>query len=199
MTEKEMGSVGLHGHRFRIAAWAVAALLLMLPLIAMQFSDQVDWKAADFVVFGAMLAGVGVTFELAAAYTGNTMYRIAVGVAVVSAFVLVFVNLAVGVIGTENNTANLMYGGVLAVGVIGAVVARFQPGGMAQAMIATAVAQALVAAIALIARFGSTGPAWPLDILMFTGALTSMWLLSAWLFRKAARVESPEETELELD
>ena len=100
-------------------------------------------------------------------------------------------NGAVGVIGTESDDANLMYGGVLAVGVIGAVIARFRPDGMARALFATALAQALVAVIALIAGLGSTGPIWPRGILILTGFFTALWLISAWLFREAARERTP--------
>jgi len=64
---------------------------------------------ADFAVFGALLLGVGVTFELAARKTGNIVYRSAVGVALAAAFILVWVNGSVGVIGSEDNDANLMY------------------------------------------------------------------------------------------
>ncbi len=66
--------------------------------------------------------------------------RSAVGVALATAVILMWVNGAVGVIGSENNDANLMYFGVLAVGIIGAVIARFQPRGMALALFATALA-----------------------------------------------------------
>lgn len=52
---------------------------------------------------------------------------------------------------------------------------------------APGLAQVLVAVIALIAGFGSTGPSWPLDILVATVIFATLWLLSAWLFRKAAR------------
>ena len=55
------------------------------------------------------------TCELAARMTGNSAYRAAVGVAVAAAFILVWMNLAVGIIGTEDNPAKLMYGGVLPV------------------------------------------------------------------------------------
>lgn len=88
-------------------------------------------------------------------------------------------NLAVGIIANEENPANLMYGGVLAVGIIGAVFARFQPLGMARALVATALAQTAVAVIALIAGFG--------DTLILTGFFVALWLTSARLFRKAAR------------
>jgi hypothetical protein len=154
--------------------------MLLLPLIAMQITDEVNWGVADFVLFGAMLAGAGGTFELAARMTGNHAYRAAVGVALAAAFILVWMNLAVGIIGSEENRANLMYGGVLAVGIIGAVIARFQPHGMARALVGTAVAQALVAVIALIAGWGYASV-----LTLLTGFFVGLWLISAWLFRKA--------------
>jgi hypothetical protein len=95
-------------------------------------------------------------------------------------------NLAVGIIGSEDNPANLMYGGVLAVAIVGAVVARFQPHGMARALVATALAQALAGAIALMAGWGSTGANWPQVIVILTLFFAALWLGSAWLFRKAA-------------
>ena len=182
--------VGRRGNRSRIAGWSAATLLLLLPLVAMQFTDEVVWDVADFAIAGTLLVGAGVTLELAARRTGNGAYRAAVGVALGAAVILVWVSGAVGVIGSESNDANLMYGGVLAVGVIGALIARFRPHGMARALLATALAQALVAVIALIAGLGSTGPIWPRDILMLTGFFVALWLGSASLFQKAARGEA---------
>src|SRR5687767_14981326 len=156
------------GSRWRIAPWAFAALLLLLPLVAMQFTDEMVWDETDFIVFGAMLAGACGAWELAARVTGNTAYRAAIGVALAAAFILVWMNLAVGIIGSEDNPANLMYGGVLAVAIVGAVIARFQPYGMARALVATALAQALVAVIALIAGLGYT--------LILTGFFVALWL-----------------------
>lgn len=171
--------------RWRIAMWTAAALILLLPLIAMQFTDEVVWTVTDFAIFGALLVGVGVTFELAAKKTGNTAYRSAVGVALAAAFILVWVNGAVGIIGSEDNDANLMYYGVLAVGIIGALIARFQPRGMARALFATALAQALVAVIALIAGMGYPWSG-PLEILVLNGFFVALFVGSAWLFRRAA-------------
>ena len=178
-TEAENGS-GRRANPWRTAVWGAAALILWLPLFAMQFTEEVAWDLADFALFGAMLAGACGTYELCARVTDNSAYRAAVGVALAAAFILVWLNLAVGVIGDEDNPANLMYGGVLAVGIIGAVVARFQPLGMARALVATALAQAWVA---LIAGSGHT--------LLLTGLFVALWLTSAWLFRKAARERVP--------
>ena len=116
-------------------------------------------------------------------------YRSAVGVALATAVILLWVNGAVGVIGSENNDANLMYLGVLAVGIIGAVIARFQPRGMALALFATALAQALVTLVALIAGLGYPASG-PLEILGLNGFFIALWVGSAWLFRSAAREQS---------
>jgi hypothetical protein len=168
----------------------IAAFILLLPLVAMQFTDEVVWDETDFAVMGALLLGACGVYELAARMTGNIAYRAAVGVAVVAAFILIWINLAVGIIGSEDSSANLMYGGVLAVGILGALIVRFQPDGMARALAATALAQALVGVIALIAGFGSTAESWPEAIVFLTGFFAALWLVSAWLFRKAAREQT---------
>ena len=67
------------------------------------------------------MVGAGLIYKRATRKMGSVMYR-AVGVAVVTAFILVWMNLAVGLIGNESNPANLMYGGVLVVGVIGVII-----------------------------------------------------------------------------
>ncbi len=185
---------GRRGSRWRIALWGMAALLLLLPLLAMQFTDEVAWDLADFAIFAAMLVGACGTYELAARMTGNPAYRAGVGVALAAAFALAWVNGAVGIIGNEDDPANMMYGGVLVVGILGAVLARFRPHGMARAMVATAFAQAVVAVVALIAGWGSTGPSWPRDILALTGFFVALWLGSALLFRKAARGRADQGT-----
>jgi hypothetical protein len=148
---------------------------------------HVDWDILDFAVFGAMLVAVGVIYRLIKRQSRNMIYRLAAGVALAASFLLLWINAAVGVIGDESNDANLMFFGVLAVGLIGSVVARLQPHGMARALYATALAQALVATIALMAELGSTAPVWPKDILILNGFFIALWLLSAALFQKAAR------------
>ena len=177
---------GPRGSRWRVAAWTAAALLLLLPLVAMQFTDEVVWSAADFATFGALLLGVAGTYELAARKTGDTAYRAAVGVALAAAFLLIWINLAVGIIGDEGNDANLMYVVVLAVGAIGAIIARFRPHEMARTLFATSLAQASAGVIALIAGWGSPGSG-PLEIVALNGFFATLFVASALLFRKAAR------------
>ncbi len=171
---------GRRGGRWRMAAWAVAALILLAPLV---FSDEVNWTASDFVFAGVLLFGSLGIYELMARKTGDTVYRFAVGVAVAAAFLLIWVN---GAVGITDSDADGMYVGVLAVGFIGALLARFRPLGMALAMFATALALVSVSVIALVAgivpAFNSA-----FEILGITGFYVTLFVGSALLFRKAAR------------
>lgn len=178
---------GRRWSRWRITGWSAVGIILLLPLIAMQFTEEVNWTGGDFVFAGVLLASVGIAYELAVRKSSDTVYRCAAAVALAAAFLLVWVNGAVGIIGSENNAANLMYAGVLAVAISGAFVAQCRPRGMARAMFATALAQVLVGVIALAAGLGASGPGWPLDVVGCTGLFAALWLLSAWLFRSAAR------------
>ena len=83
--------------RWRIAMWGGAALLLLLPLVAMQFTDEVAWSPADFLIFGAMLVAACGAYELAVRMTSRTAYRAAAGLTIAAAFLLLWAQLAVGV------------------------------------------------------------------------------------------------------
>lgn len=119
--------------------------------------------------------------------THNTTYRMAIGVALAAAFILIWLSLGVGIIGRDGDPANLMYFGVLAVGITGAFMARFRPRGMARALSATAIAQASVTAIAISAGLGYPWSG-PLELSILNGTFIALFAGSAWLFRRAALV-----------
>lgn len=162
-------------------------VLLLVPLTAMRFTDEVDWTALDFSVAGGLLFGAGLSFVLLVRTAGSFACRAAAGIAVAAALMLVWVNLAVGIIGAGNNPANLMYAGVVAIEVIGVLWARLRPTGMSHALSATAIAQAGVAVIALAGGLGANEPPGPLGILALNGFFVALFALSALLFRHAAR------------
>ena len=193
MPGKSENRGGRRGSRLRIAAWAaVVALILLIPLIAMQFSDEWNWDLFDFVFAGALLFGAGLTYELVAKKGGTTAYRAAVGVAVAIALILVWVNAAVGIIG-DDESVNLMYFGVLAIGIIGALIARLRPQGMARALFAMAIAQMLVPVIVLtIPNFRGVlvEPPGVVGVFGLNAFFVMLWIGSAWLFRKAAREQN---------
>jgi hypothetical protein len=115
----------------------------------------------------------------------SNAYLSAIGVALVAAFLLVWLSLGVGIIGADGDPANLMYFGVLAVGIVGAIIARLQPLGMARTMLAMALAQVLVTAIALIAGLGLPYSG-PLELIGLNGFFVALFAGSAWLFQQAA-------------
>jgi hypothetical protein len=166
-----------------MAAWAAAALILLLPLIAMQLTDEVSWSASDFVFAGGLLFGALGAYELALRKTTDTAYRGAVGVALAAVVLLLWAN---GAVGITDGAADATYPAVPAVGIIGAIVARFRPHGMALAMYATALAQASIGVIALAAGMV---PAYnsAFEILGITGFFAALFVTSALLFREATR------------
>lgn len=114
----------------------------------------------------------------------DTAYRFAVGLALTAALLIVWLNAAAGLIGIEDDDpANLLYAGVLAVGFVGALIARLQPRGLARASFATALAQALVGMIAL----GLPNTASPVQIVIVHGVFVALFAGAASLFRYAAR------------
>ena len=119
--------------------------------------------------------------------TGDTSYKAAVALAVATVLILSWVIGAVGVLGADGDPADLMYIGVLAVGITGAIIVRFQPMGMARAMIVMALAQALVTVIALIIGKQDAPYMSVFEIVSLNSFFVSLFLGSARLFQKAAR------------
>ena len=171
----------------RIAGWGGAAVIMLLPLVAMRVTSEVDWSFSDFVVMGALLGGCGLVLELATRKSDSLAYKLGVSMAVAASFLLVWVNGAVGFLGNEGNPANLMFLGVIAVAVIGSLLARSRPPAMARAMVAAAAAQVAAGVTGLAAGWASPGSDGIYEVVVGTSLFTGLWLASAWLFRKAAR------------
>lgn len=145
------------------------------------------WDAFDFALASTLVAGTGVAYAFEARRTDDAAYRFALGFALATALFLVWMILAVGLIGAEGDPFDLMYGGVLAVGIIGAIIARLRPHGMARALFATALAQAMVAVIALLIGKHRAEASSVSEILIGNGLFVALLLGSAVLFRVAAQ------------
>ena len=162
----------------RILGWCAVAGLLALPLVAMQFTDEVNWTAEDFIAAGIVLGAAGFGTEFLLRRSDSHSYRLGAVVAVLAAFLTVWANLAVGMIGNEGNPYNLLFGGVIATALLGMILARFRAGGMAAAMAVAGAAQAAIGAFGLAAdpRGG-----------LFSMGFAGLWLLAAALFWHASR------------
>ena len=175
------GGAAWGGTSWRWIGRGTAAALLLVPLIA-----RFPWTLSDYVFAAVLFALVGGGFELAVRASSSGAYRGGVAVALAASFLLIWLNAAVGIIGNEDNPANLMFFVVILIALAGAIVARFRADGMARAMAVAAIAQGLVAAIAFIGHLGAHEPPGPGGVVMLIGAFAAMWALSAWLFRRAA-------------
>jgi hypothetical protein len=157
--------------------------MFVAAVAAKPFFGEPDW-VASLQQTGLLLIGVGLAIDFASRKSGQAAYRAALGFALCSVLLLGWANGAVGIIGSEDNRANLMYGGVVLVGFLGACVARFKPKGMARALFASAVAQTLVTGVALVGQMGEpyTGP---VELLTINGFFVALFVGSAVLFSKA--------------
>lgn len=166
----------------------VTALILAIPALGNRFGDW-HWNLGGFVFAGSLLFGLGLSYQLITRNVDTIAYRAALGIALAAAFVLAWMNFVQAA--DDVNPHALMYLWVPLVGIIGAAIARFQPAGMARALFATALAQALFLAIALVSRDPQATPWTPAVLRGFglNAPLGILFFVSALLFRRAARAQ----------
>ncbi|WP_373353938.1 hypothetical protein [Pseudoroseicyclus sp. CXY001] len=177
-----MGNLARAG-QLRLALWGGAGLLLLVPLVAMQLGTGVDWSAGDFLFAATMLGGAGAAFEIGIRAGRSWRYRAGLALALFGAVTLVWACGAVGLLGSEGNPANLLYLGVIGIGLGGAIGARLEPAGMARAMIATAVALIAVGVLAIPAGWGGGSPV--VEILGLNAGFAALFAGAAAFFRRS--------------
>ena len=179
---------GRGGNPWLTAAWTTAtALILLTPLIAMQFTDEVNWTVGDFVFAGAMLLGAGVTVELAAR-AGGLAYQAGVVVALGTGILHIWITGAVGIIGSENNPGNQLYLAVVVIAIIGAIVTGGSAARMVWSMSLAALATVLAPITAYVANIAEPrSDVLAPEVYAATAVLAVGWLLSAFFFGKAAQ------------
>ena len=164
--------------RARPFAWGLAAALLLVPLAAMQFTQEVQWTLSDFLFAALLIGGVGLALELAVRISTSTSYRAGAALGLAAGVLLIWANGAVGYIGNEDNPYNLAFFGVVAIAFAGALVSGFKAKGMAWTMLAAGIAHAAV---------GLGGAPNDPRTLPITVVFVAVWLGSARLFQAAAR------------
>lgn len=88
----------LHNHIVRIVL--VVAVVLLVPLVAMKFSDNVQWSLSDFVIIGTLVLSAGLLYELIANKTRSSKQRVTLGLVITFIVLLIWAELAVGVVGS---------------------------------------------------------------------------------------------------
>jgi hypothetical protein len=156
----------------RLAGWSTIAVLLSLPAIL-----RFPWTGSDFVVAAILLGSVGAGIELLARLGGNAFVRLGGIVVALTCFLTVWVNLAVGMIG-DDNAYNLLFLGVLAVAIGGALLTHYRP---------SAMVKVTLAAGALQVALGIKGYGMDPRGAVFSAAFGLFWLLAAALFAAGAK------------
>ncbi|NND07044.1 MAG: hypothetical protein HKN87_11755 [Saprospiraceae bacterium] len=176
----------------RLIGWILFVFcILLIPYVSMIFTDQINWKLSDFLVMGIALAGIGIFYELIVRQTKEVTYRTAFMIGLLGAFLLFWVNSAVGIIGSENQDANLLYSAVFVVGLVGALASRFEAKGMSITLMVASIVQMTVPMMALIiwppSRISWTPSV--IGVFLLSGFFALLFYLSSMLFRRAANNE----------
>lgn len=116
--------------------------------------------------------------------TQSTPYRIGAAIAVAAGLLQVWMNVAVGIVGSEENPTNLGFFMVVASAAACAFTARFRAEGMVRAMIATAALQAMLGVVIATAPVNADDA---MPILGLSGSFALLWLLAAALFHRSTR------------
>lgn len=77
-----------------------AQLVLLIPFVAMFFTEEVDWQVHDFIVAGFLLAGIGLAFELIVNGAKSNYRQVAFGIVLAALIMLIWLELAVGIFGS---------------------------------------------------------------------------------------------------
>lgn len=169
------------------------ALLLLVPLVAMQFTDEVVWTLGDFVFAGVLLFGTGMLLVLVATKSTGSSHKWGMGIAILSIFLLTWVNLAVGLVGHEGEPINTLYFIIPAVGFIGAFLSRFKSQGLCYTLCIMAVIPMIIAVIALMGYMQEPPHNSTTQILGVNMFFTVLFSLSAISFGNAVKDQNGAE------
>lgn len=165
---------------WRILGWGSAVLLILTPWVAMRFDTEVHWEANDFILATVVIGIIGALIELTVLLTNNWYSRIGGFVAILAGFFIFWSNLAVGMIGDESNSVNLLFGVVLLIAIIGAWLSSFHRNVLPAAMIAAGTTQCAIGLLAGI--WGSDFEGGVLTVL-----LSTLWWVASLLFAIGAK------------
>jgi hypothetical protein len=172
-------------NNWRIARWSVLALLLLTPLAMMQISDEWQWNFGGFIFAGTLLGGAGLLYELAEKASASRAYRAGASVALLASFLIVWTT----IVRDDGNAMSFFL--VILAAAVGGFAALFEPAGLARTMLGVAILQALLGIAMATAPVIASQPDGSLKALIYCAFFTALWLLSAALFRAAAKKAKP--------
>lgn len=166
---------------WRLAGWGSLAALLTLPAVAMRMGAQgVVWTASDFVFAAVLLGFLGGVVELSVRLARGRAERAGYLIAGVTAFLTVWINGAVGIIGDDDNVNQYFFYMVL-IGIVLSVLTWFRPAAMRWITGAIALGQPVMGLVATQTMPGH-GVEWGL-----LAVFALLWGGAAWYFNAGLR------------
>jgi hypothetical protein len=162
----------------RVALGALAAL--MVPLVASQFVEDWHWGAGGFVFVYVLFFATGMAYALIAKKMNMWAYKVGVGLALVTGFAFGWSNMVQ--VADSGHPENLVYYSVLVVGIVGALLARLQPRGLAYTLFAMAATLALI----VVVLPSGAPPDLARNMAIGHGAYVVLLIASGLLFRHAS-------------
>lgn len=165
----------------------VPAALLLLPFIGSLTVEGWNWTWSDFLFAWIIFTTTTAFFRfLVRQSAGSLAYQVGAALAVLTGFLIIWVTLAVQIIG-DDNPGNSLYLLTILGGFIGVLVARFQAGGLMRVAFAMAAALSLIPFVAHLRWPSDFSPGY-LHIQLASLGLAAMFVISGLLFRRAARL-----------
>jgi len=158
----------------------VALGLLMVPAVASRLVEGWNWPAGAFVLVYVLFFATGLVYALVARRMDAWSYKLGVGVALAAAFAFGWSTMVQTA--DSGHPERLWYLSVLVVGIVGALLARLKPRGLARTLFAMAVTLAL---IALMLPSGAP-PDFARRIALGHGVFVALFAASGLLFRHAS-------------
>lgn len=170
---------------WRILGWGGAVVLLLTPLVAMQFTHEVQWTEAEFIIAFAITGIIGALAELNVLITSNRFSRAGGFFAILAGSLVFWSNLGIGMIGNRGDTVNLLFGLVLLIAIIGAWLSSLHRHVLPAAMLAAGTVQCAI---------GLLGGIWGSDFWggVFTILLSALWWIAGLLYAIEAKHRGPD-------
>lgn len=165
---------------WRMTGWSVLFALFFLPAIAMRFTAEVDWTASDFLFAAVLLSALGIGAEIAVRVGRNAPHRMGIAIGALGGFLTVWINGAVGMLGSENEVTNLAFIALVGIAVVASFSVWFRPGQMRLIAAALAIGQFAVGIAAGLWTMPGHAVEW--GALAF---LAAIWSASAACFHLA--------------
>ncbi len=163
----------------------VPSILILLPLAGSLTVEGWNWTWHDFLMAWVVFAVTTAFLRfLVTRPVANLPYKAGAAIAVVTGFLITWVNLAVQIIG-EDNPGNGLYLLTILGGFLGVAVSRCRPAGLAWVAFAMAAALLLIPVVAVLAWPADFSPGYP-RVQALSAAFAALFTASGLLFRRAA-------------